>query len=331
MVVIDFNSPLQFGSNTFVSSWKDLANAFGTHRFLATAGLSAQAHLRPVCSALSGQSPHLDLLLLRSISLHGLCPDNLSSKPSRHRDLSMSPAIEAVSLRHSWNRIPQYSGQSQRTTRLAHLRRFRPCADRPGANAVCRRRLRRSIGSRGVCPRLDHHRFVSDLISMGHLSSAQSRRQDPYADGPARLDPQYYPHYRRQNARCQHPRRPDLGAGALYVMDRGYLDFARLYRFTQHLCSFVTRTKRNFDYSRLSTTPVDKNTGLRCDQTIRLNGYYPSQDYPAVLRRISYVDPDTHKRLVFLTNNFVLPALTIARVYKCRLGGLLKSYHRTAA
>ena len=109
-----------------------------------------------------------------------------------------------------------------------------------------------------------------------------------------------------------------LEPGALYVMDRGYLDFARLYRFTHHLCSFVTRTKRNFDYSRLSTTPVDKNTGLRCDQTIRLNGYYTSQDYPAVLRRISYVDPDTHKRLVFLTNNFVLPALTIARVYKCR-------------
>jgi hypothetical protein len=109
-----------------------------------------------------------------------------------------------------------------------------------------------------------------------------------------------------------------LEPGALYVMDRGYLDFARLYRFTHHLCSFVTRTKRNFDYSRLSTIPVDKNTGLRCDQTIRLNGYYTSQDYPAVLRRISYVDPDTHKRLVFLTNNFVLPALTIARVYKCR-------------
>lgn len=109
-----------------------------------------------------------------------------------------------------------------------------------------------------------------------------------------------------------------LEPGAIYVMDRAYLDFARLWRFTQHLCSFITRTKRNFDYARLSYTLVDKSTGLRCDQTIRLAGHYTSQDYPAVLRRISYVDPDTGKRLVFLTNNFVLPALTIARAYKCR-------------
>ena len=109
-----------------------------------------------------------------------------------------------------------------------------------------------------------------------------------------------------------------LEQGALYVIDRGYLDFARLYIFTQNLCSFITRAKSNFDYTRISYRPVDKSTGLRCDQTIRLAGYYTSQDYPAVLRRISYVDPDTNKRLTFLTNNFALPALTIAKLYKCR-------------
>jgi hypothetical protein len=109
-----------------------------------------------------------------------------------------------------------------------------------------------------------------------------------------------------------------LEPGALYVMDRGYLDFARLFTFTQNLCSFITRSKSNFDYSRLSYNPVDRSTGLRCDQTIRLNGYYTSQDYPAVLCRISYVDPDTNKKLIFLTNNFALPALTIAKLYKCR-------------
>jgi len=109
-----------------------------------------------------------------------------------------------------------------------------------------------------------------------------------------------------------------LEPGALYVIDRGYLDFARLYVFTQNLCSFIIRPKSNFDYSRLSYRPVDKSTGLRCDQTIRLNGFYTSQDYPAVLRRVSYVDADTNKKLVFLTNNFTLPALTIAKLYKCR-------------
>jgi IS4 transposase len=109
-----------------------------------------------------------------------------------------------------------------------------------------------------------------------------------------------------------------LEQGALYVIDRGYLDFARLYTFTQNLCSFITRAKSNFDYARISYRTVDNSTGLRCDQTIRLAGYYTSQDYPAVLRRISPVDPDTNKRLTFLTNNFTLPALTIAQIYKSR-------------
>jgi len=87
---------------------------------------------------------------------------------------------------------------------------------------------------------------------------------------------------------------------------------------TQHLCFFVTRAKSNFDYRRLCYRKVDKSTGLRCDQTIRLNGFYASQDYPAVLRRIGYFDIETNKKFIFLTNNFALPALTIARLYKCR-------------
>ncbi len=109
-----------------------------------------------------------------------------------------------------------------------------------------------------------------------------------------------------------------LESGALYVMDRGYLDFARLYTFTQNLCSFITRAKSNFDYSRIAYRTVDKSAGLRCDQTIRLAGYYTSQDYPAVLRRIGYFDAKTNTKLVFLTNNFSLPALTITHLFKCR-------------
>jgi len=109
-----------------------------------------------------------------------------------------------------------------------------------------------------------------------------------------------------------------LESGAIYIMDRGYLDFARLYTFTQNLSTFITRAKSNFDYSRLSYKSFDKSTGLRCDQTIRLNGFYASQDYPAVLRRIGYFDIETNQKFVFLTNNFALPALTIAQLYKCR-------------
>jgi len=106
--------------------------------------------------------------------------------------------------------------------------------------------------------------------------------------------------------------------GAFYVKDRGYIDFARLHRFTRNMAFFVTRAKRNMDYSRRCYRPVDKSTGLRSDQTIILTGPKTSKAYPVPLRRISFCDPETEKRFVFLSNNFILPALTIARIYKCR-------------
>jgi hypothetical protein len=106
--------------------------------------------------------------------------------------------------------------------------------------------------------------------------------------------------------------------GAFYVMDRGYVDFARLYALTQSFAFFVIRAKSNLNYSRRSYRRVDKSTGLRSDQTIILKGLKTSQMYPAPLRRVSYLDAETGKRLVFLTNNFTLPALTIAQLYKNR-------------
>jgi hypothetical protein len=106
--------------------------------------------------------------------------------------------------------------------------------------------------------------------------------------------------------------------GALYVMDRGYTDFARLYAFNQGHAFFLLREKSNLDFTRIESRPVDKSTGLRCDQTIRLRGPRTSTLYPIPLRRVGYYDTDTGLKLVFLTNNFTLPALTIARLYKCR-------------
>lgn len=106
--------------------------------------------------------------------------------------------------------------------------------------------------------------------------------------------------------------------GAIYIMDRGYLDFKRLYTMHQSLGFFVTRSKRNFDFRRLYSLPVDKSTGVQCDQIILLNGFYAKKDYPEKLRRIRYFDADNNKTLVFITNNFALPALTIADLYRCR-------------
>jgi hypothetical protein len=106
--------------------------------------------------------------------------------------------------------------------------------------------------------------------------------------------------------------------GAFYVMDKGYVDFLRLYRFTQSSAFFVTRGKRNLDASRRERRAVDKTTGLRSDQTIVLAGPKSSRLYPNPLRRIVFYDAENQRRFVFLTNNFALPALTIARLYKCR-------------
>lgn len=105
--------------------------------------------------------------------------------------------------------------------------------------------------------------------------------------------------------------------GAYYVMDRGYLDFERLYALHALKAYFVTRTKRNFQFRRRYSHPVDRSTGLICDQTVVLTGFYPQKHYPEVLRRIKYRDADG-RVLVFLTNDFSLPALMIADLYKGR-------------
>ena len=107
-------------------------------------------------------------------------------------------------------------------------------------------------------------------------------------------------------------------AGAFYVMDRGYVDFSRLFTLHQGSAFFVIRAKSNLQCRRLYSRPVDKSLGLRCDQTVRLTGFYASRGYPEKLRRVKYHDLKTGKTFVFLTNNFALPAMTIADLYRCR-------------
>jgi len=107
-------------------------------------------------------------------------------------------------------------------------------------------------------------------------------------------------------------------AGAFYVMDRGYIDFERLYAFCLSSAFFVVRTKKNVLLQRRYAHEVDKNTGVRSDHTVILTAINSIKVYPDALRRVSYVDLETNKRFTFLTNNFVLPALTIARIYKSR-------------
>jgi transposase len=109
-----------------------------------------------------------------------------------------------------------------------------------------------------------------------------------------------------------------IEAGAFYVMDRGYLDFARLYKLHQSGAFFVTRAKRGMNARRVYSTKTDRTTGVMCDQSIALNGFYVAKNYPEHLRRIRFKDPESGKTLVFLTNNTTLPPLMIAALYKSR-------------
>ena len=106
--------------------------------------------------------------------------------------------------------------------------------------------------------------------------------------------------------------------GAIYIMDRGYVDFERLHRFTEEAAFFVTRTKKGIQFRRRLSRPVEFTTGLVSDHTVGLVTTAARHDYPQPLRRVRYVDPVTNKRLTFLTNNFLLPALAIAQLYKSR-------------
>jgi hypothetical protein len=107
-------------------------------------------------------------------------------------------------------------------------------------------------------------------------------------------------------------------AGAFYLLDRGYVDFARLYAFTQACAFFITRARKGMQFHRRTSRPVESSAGLRCDQTILLTGVRTAEHYPAALRRIHYFDAEKDLRLIFLTNNFHLPALTVAQLYRAR-------------
>jgi len=106
--------------------------------------------------------------------------------------------------------------------------------------------------------------------------------------------------------------------GAIYIFDRGYLDFARLYKIHQARAFFIIRAKSNFRFRRIYSQPANKSMGLQADQIIELHGFYARQDYPERLRRIRYFDTAKNKRLIFLTNHVALPAFTIAELFRCR-------------
>jgi len=212
MVVIDFNSPINFGQNTFAKTLKGQANARGTNCFLTTVRLSAKIPIRQMRLPIPRQPSNKNLFLFRSIPVHGFCSDNISTESSRHRDLSESIEAKTLPLRHTRKRFTQHVSKRKRKSRLENLRRLRIDFDKQSSNTLRRRRLRYSTKSRSLCSGFNHHRFMSFTISMGKISQTQSRGQATHANGPKRLYTHFYPHYRRKSPRCKYPRRTDFRA-----------------------------------------------------------------------------------------------------------------------
>jgi len=207
MIGIDFNLPLNFGQYTFTDLLKGLANAYRTDRFLTTVRFSSQKTIRQMRSKTSRQLSDKNLFMFRSIPLYGLCPDNLSTKSSRHRNLSAGNATKTLSLRHTRECFPNHAGKGKRKSRLANICRVRSSSNKQSPKALRQRRLRPSTEPRGLCVGFNHHRFMSFTVSMGKISQTQSSGQGTYVDGLKRLYTHVYPHYRRKSPRCKYPRR----------------------------------------------------------------------------------------------------------------------------
>lgn len=271
-----------------------------------------------MCDTVPGGAQGQILFVSRPIPLHGLCTIDLSRESPRHRGLSSGATREAVPFRNSLGRLTQYVGPCQRRARLTHLRRLCPQSHPYGQTAVYRRPVWRGSGGVGVCPRYHHDRSVFVSLSLGPVPPHQGRGQTPYLTRSSWQYPEFHPYQRWQDTRSQYPR--SLGAGARGLLRHG----SRLSR----LCTVVPVPRRreflcdpgksNLQVQRRYSHPVDRATGVMCDQTVLLTGYYALKHFQAPLHRIRFKDPATNATVIFLSNNFALPALTITELYRCR-------------
>src|ERR1700674_4044532 len=283
-----------------------------------TDGFSALEHLHADCCALRRRHSGTNAVLHRAIPSDGVCATDLSREPARYRSMRVGSSLEALPHGLSRTGAAIDAGRCQRDARLAHLRRVRPWADCPGEKTLRRRKLGLGAEQHGLCSGLDHHRPVPVVVSMAHFRSTKAAVKmhtllDLRGNIPSFI---HISDGKLHDVHALDMLVPE--AGAIYVMDRGYVDFARLHGLHQAGAFFVTRAKSNLNAHRVYSAATDRTTGVVADQKIALDGHYTRKDYPVHLRRVRFRDPKTGKTLVFLTNQTALPALTICDLYKSR-------------
>jgi hypothetical protein len=294
-----------------------MAHESRENHFGSAHGLLTHSRISPLCGKVPGPLQDQIFFLLGSIPLYGLCPTHLSGKPPRYSSLLTGQSTKTLSHGLSGKHFPQHLGSPDQSDwriygdfaqiLIAQARSLYAQEDfgielEEAVYAfdattidLCLSvfpwaKFRQRKGAIKLHTLMDLRGSIPTLIFITHGKVHEINLLDELLFEP----------------------------GAIYLFDRGYLDFARLYKIHQSPAFFIIRAKRNFRFRRLFSHPADKTKGIQADQTIQLHGFYSRRDYPDRLRRIRYFDAGKQKRLVFLTNNFTLPALTIAELFRCR-------------
>ncbi len=295
-----------------------LSGVFRKSHLLSSDGISSSPCLSPVRGSLQRQLQSQGVHLSRSVLLHGLCPDHVSGESTRYRSLPSGTAWQALPHGNQGTGFQKYPGQRQQGQGLAHL--CGPCAlaDCHGPQALQQRSVSRRPERDCLRSGRHNYRFMPALVPLGAFPKDERSYQAPYPVGSARQYPVLHPHLRWETPRGQHSGYHSHRGRRFLYHGRGYLDYGRLHCLSQAAAFFVTGAKSNLKCRRVYSHPVDRSTGLICEQSVLLTVPKASTDYPDKLRRVKYYDSDTKKTLVFLTNNFTLPSLTICTLYRSR-------------
>jgi len=320
--VIDLNSLLSCGDILLSSIRRSTVNEERTNSFFANPRFYSKASIQSLCQSLLRQLSSQIFLMLRPISDNGLCSTNIPRKPKRCRNLLKSFGPETLSLWLPRKSFSEQFSQHQREKRLANISRLCKSSNHQSKATLCGRRLRRYIKKYRLCFGRYRDRSMLVAVSLGSTSQRQKCSKAPHTNGPERLDTHVYTHYKRCCARDHSL--SNYASGAIGHICHGqrlhrFFNIIQFFKEQLLLCYlFVIRAKKNAVYYRKCSRPIDKSTGLRSDQTIKLTGTKTSELYPRPLRRISFRDEDQSRTFVFLTNNFQLDALTVCQLYKLR-------------
>ena len=206
--------------------------------FQAGYGLYAATDLSPLRVQIPGQFQSQNLLMLRSVSMHGICPDHSAGESARYRDLSTFPEQKAVSHGNSWKSFKINSCRSQRKTRLAHICRIRPKPYRHSQRIIQRRLVSRRPERDSVCSGLNHYRFMPVGVSLGTFSKEKSCRQTPYSIGSKGQHSHIHLHFGRKTTRCQRPRSSRFGSRLILRYGSRLSGFQKTIYFQPDPCIF---------------------------------------------------------------------------------------------